>query len=186
MNAIILVGIKHSGKSTQGKLLAQSSRCNFVDLDDVIQEISNLSPRELYKTKGVEEFIKTEEEAAKKVLKDFQNKKVVIATGGGICDNQNAVKILKSFGKFVFLNVDEDIAFSRIIKKVSFENGIWQNLPAYIEKDSPKSIDDAQKSFHKFYERRTKIYSELADFTINLSKSDKTENCKKILQNLKF
>lgn len=183
-NAIILVGIKHSGKSTQGKLLAQKLNYDFIDLDDVITQISGLSPRDLYKQNGKNAFIEQEFNASKKIIDDFSQKNLVLATGGGICDNQNAINLLKNFGKFIFLKVDEEVAFSRIIKKVTFENGIWQNLPAYIEKENPKSFDDAKTIFHNFYTKRTEIYQNLADFTVELSKNTKEQNCKIILENL--
>ena len=47
-DAIILIGIKHSGKSTQGKLLAKKSDRIFIDLDDVITELSGCFESAVY------------------------------------------------------------------------------------------------------------------------------------------
>ncbi|WP_191014265.1 shikimate kinase [Treponema zioleckii] len=41
---LILMGIKHCGKSTQGKLLANHFDCNFFDTDDVILELTKKNP----------------------------------------------------------------------------------------------------------------------------------------------
>ena len=184
-DAIILIGIKHSGKSTQGKLLAKKSDRIFIDLDDVITELSGKTPREIYNSSGKDAFIQAEFLACEKVFSDYSGAKTVIATGGGICDNKKALEILSKMGKFVFLNVEEQIALSRILKKVVFEDGIWQNLPAYIAKENPSSQKEIQEIFHQYYKRRTNLYSKIADFTINLSQNDKEQNSALILDFIK-
>ena len=47
---IILMGIKHSGKSTQGRLLAGHFGCPFIDIDDEILKILE-NPRGKYTQK---------------------------------------------------------------------------------------------------------------------------------------
>ena len=48
MRSIILLGIKHCGKSTQGKLLSNHLGCPFFDTDDEVTKLTGKSPRELY------------------------------------------------------------------------------------------------------------------------------------------
>lgn len=184
-NCIILTGIKHSGKSTQGKLLAEKLNCPFVDLDDVITEITGRTPREIYKERGPSGFMILEEEAARKTVRDFSDKKIIIATGGGICDNQPALTILAPHGKFVFLEVPEKVSLERIMRKVvHHEDGTWENLPAYISAKEPKTEEEIQKIFHKFYEERTKLYQNFADVIIPLSTNSKQENTDLILSKI--
>ena len=38
--SIILLGIKHSGKSTQGLLLSKELNCPWVDIDEKITELT--------------------------------------------------------------------------------------------------------------------------------------------------
>ena len=89
---------------------------------------------------------------------------------------------LKKIGLFVFLNSDEDTACDRIIKEVKIlENGELSNLPAYIAKENPKSIDDVRKSFHNFYVERQKIYKSICDIEVEMMHVSKSENMERIV-----
>jgi shikimate kinase len=85
----------------------------------------------------------------------------VVATGGGICDNPQAIEILKKIGKFILLEVPENICLERILKN-SKKTG---SLPGYISRENPKNQKDIEDIFHQFYERRMKSYKEISDFT---------------------
>ena len=102
-NSIVLMGCKHCGKTTQGKLLAQKLGFDFIDTDDEIGRLRGVDFRTLYQTKGVTEFTLAEEEACKSIIQKNGNRKIVISTGGGICDNPPALQALRDAGKFVFL-----------------------------------------------------------------------------------
>ncbi len=182
---LILMGIKHCGKSTQGKLLANHFDCNFFDTDDVILELTKKSPREIYSRSGKDAFMKAEKDACAHLQKKI-SKKAVIATGGGICNNSEAIKILKEMGMLIFLNSDETTACDRIIKEIVIEqDGILQNLPAYIAKENPKSINEVRESFHKFYAERQKLYKSICDIEVALKPVSKQENTALILASLK-
>ena len=62
-NAIILTGIKHCGKSTQGKLLAERLGCSFFDTDDIIFDITGKTPRQIYNEQGAQAFMQAETNA---------------------------------------------------------------------------------------------------------------------------
>ena len=49
-NSVVLMGCKHCGKSTQGKLLAKKLGVDFFDTDDVITRMCGMDARTLYKT----------------------------------------------------------------------------------------------------------------------------------------
>lgn len=169
--SIILVGIKHSGKSTQGRALAARYNCEFFDTDDVIQELMGKSPREIYNTEGKESFLGAEKLACQHLKSTLETKQIVVATGGGICENEEALRFLATNSIFVYLNVDEKTAADRIVReaKTDSKNNITDqsSLPSYIAKKNPATIDDVRTYFHNFYEERTKKYSMLADITIN-------------------
>ncbi len=180
--AIILMGIKHSGKSTQGRLLAEHFGCPFFDVDDEITKVFGKTPREIYSEKGPAAFMSAEEEICKKLESECGGKLVIISTGGGICDNAPALNRLRPLGAFVYIDVDEKTACDRILKKVTkFSDGTWKNLPAYIAKQNPADEAEIRKIFHNFYEQRTKTYRQIADITISAAEESKTENTKKIL-----
>ena len=136
MKTIVLMGIKHCGKSTQGRLISQKLGLPFFDTDDVIAEMTGKTPREIYTEKGQEGFIEAEKKACQQVKdRTGGTDSCVIATGGGICNNPDAVEILRSFGTLVYLEVDEKIAASRVLREIKKEaDGTLSNMPAYIAK----------------------------------------------------
>lgn len=189
--SIILLGIKHSGKSTQGKLLAKHFSCNFYDTDDEITSLTGKTPRQIYSGSGKEAFLKAEEDACKKLSEQIEKsgEKAIIATGGGICANKNALDFLHKIGIFVFLNSDEETACNRIIREIKYEkdgNGtVMSNLPAYIAKENPGDISDVRKIFHGFYTERQKLYKGICDIDVKLLRSaGKQENAEKIIDAL--
>lgn len=177
---LILMGIKHCGKTTQGKLLSAHFGCEFFDTDDLVTDMTGKTPREIYSTDGKDAFMKAEVEACKSLIS--KDGKFVISTGGGICSNQEAISELKKIGTFIFLNSDEATACDRIIKEIKIlENGELDNLPAYIAKENPKSINDVRNSFHNFYIERQKIYKSICDVEVLMLPISKTENMEKII-----
>ena len=80
--AIILLGIKHSGKSTQGKLLAKELNCPCLDVDDAIAKLFKKTAREIYTEKGPMGFMYAEEVACQKIAETYKNRQIIISTGG--------------------------------------------------------------------------------------------------------
>ena len=111
-------------------------------------------------------------------------KRAVIATGGGICQNEPAIAILKKLGTIVYLEVPEITAAGRIVREARFlPDGTIQNLPAYIANKNPADQKEVRAIFHDFYEERTKKYRSLADITVQ-AQGSRSENTKKILSAL--
>ena len=46
--SIVLMGIKHCGKSTQGRIISKKLSVPFFDTDDVILEMTGKTPRQIY------------------------------------------------------------------------------------------------------------------------------------------
>ena len=183
MKTIVLMGIKHCGKSTQGKLISQKLGLPFFDTDDVIAEMTGKTPREIYTEKGQEGFIEAEKKACLQV-KDRTGGTdcCVVATGGGICNNPDAIEILRSFGTLVYLEVEEKIAASRVLREIKKEkDGTLSNMPAYIAKKNPRTIAECGDIFHDFFVEREKIYRNIADLSIDVSGSSKGENADRII-----
>ena len=191
MKSIILTGIKHSGKSTQGRLLSERLDLPFFDTDDVILEVTGKSPRQIYTQSGQQAFIKAEESACEYLAQKLVNntteerQSAVIATGGGICSNERALTLLKQIGVFVFLNADESTSWDRICCEIRFEGAKIVNAPAYIAKENPTTFQEAKAVFHGFFCQREKLYRALADITVDVSQSSVEENAHKILVALK-
>lgn len=186
LKSIILMGIKHCGKSTQGKRIAERLGVDFYDTDDLIEQQAGKTVREIYTQNGKDAFMKEEALACRKLSETLNGKICVIATGGGICDNVEAVEILKSLGTIVFLQADEALACDRIVREAAFESTDnpevfnISNLPAYIAKEKPHSETEVRSIFHNFYEARTKAYSGIANAVIKMQDATKEQNTRTI------
>lgn len=184
--SIILMGIKHCGKSTQGRIISKKLSVPFFDTDDVVFEMTGKTPRQIYTELGNEGFQEAEEKACSFLLEKINSsaeKNAVIATGGGICGNKKALDVLKKIGTFVFLKTPERIASFRVLREISVaQDGTLSNVPAFIAKKNPRSIADAKKIFHDFFIERECIYEQLADVVIDMSGSSKESNAAKIIE----
>lgn len=185
---IALMGIKHCGKSTQGKILAKKMGSDFYDTDEVIAEQTGKSPRQIYTESGEEGFKNAEKNACQFVAEKIISSKApaVIATGGGICNNSFALVELKKVSTFVFLNSQEKIAAKRILSEVKIEeDGSLSNMPAYIAKKNPHSLSEVRSIFHEFFEERVRMYKGIADFSVTMKNASKSINTEQILAALK-
>lgn len=184
--SIILMGIKHCGKSTQGRIISKKLSVPFFDTDDVVFEMTGKTPRQIYTELGNEGFQEAEEKACSFLLEKINSsaeKNAVIATGGGICGNKKALDVLKKIGVFVFLKTPERIASFRVLREISVaQDGTLLNVPAFIAKKNPRSVADAKKIFHDFFIERECIYEQLADVVIDMSSSSKEANAAKIIE----
>ena len=181
-NSIVLMGCKHCGKTTQGKLLAQKLGFDFIDTDDEIGRLRGVDFRTLYQTKGVTEFTLAEEEACSTIIKEHQGQQLVIATGGGICDNPPALNALRTCGTFVFLRLDIKYSISRIMAKIEqTEFGTFKNAPAYVLDQNPASMKDIEDILMKKYTDRYQQYQSIADFTVDIKNAPVEENFQTLL-----
>ena len=186
--SIVLMGIKHCGKSTQGRIISKKLSVPFFDTDDVVFEMTGKTPRQIYTELGNEGFQEAEEKACLFLLEKINSsaeKNAVIATGGGICGNKKALDVLKKIGTFVFLKTPERIASFRVLREISVaQDGTLLNVPAFIAKKNPRSVADAKKIFHDFFIERECIYEQLADVVIDMSSSSKEANAAKIIESV--
>lgn len=167
MIKLFFAGIKHSGKSTFAKLVAESLSISFADSDDlVLKRIHSDSIRSFYKKYGKERFMEEEYNA----IKSYKEDNAVIALGGGVSDNAKLLALIKNEGKLIYLKRDE-----KDMLPVILEDGI----PPFLDKDNP------EKSFHDLYTKRDRIYNEHADLIIDLGPyGDKDKTLKLILAKL--
>ena len=181
-NSIVLMGCKHCGKTTQGKLLAQKLGFDFIDTDDEIGRLRGVDFRTLYQTKGETEFTLAEEEACSTIIKEHQGQQLVIATGGGICDNPPALNALRTCGTFVFLRLDIKYSISRIMAKIEqTEFGTFKNAPAYVLDQNPASMKDIEDILMKKYTDRYQQYQSIADFIVDIKNAPVEENFQTLL-----
>jgi shikimate kinase len=165
---IILYGYKSSGKTTIGKLLADKTYRQFVDIDRIIedlyqQEIGKFLPMHKIYELDSEKFRLLEKQAVSS-LKNSDN--TVIATGGGTVLNLGNSRILKKLGKLIYLKAPKEIIKQRMLSG---------RLPAFLDKNDPEG------SFEKMYLEREKIYTSIADVVIETDNKTNDEIIREIV-----
>jgi len=172
METIILIGPKHSGKTCAGKALASLYSCDFIDLDELIFQRTEKSPRQLF-NEGQTVFQKAEAEAAAAFFaeSDGGGKRRVIAAGGGIIDNAQAATLLNMTDTvIVYLNISAESAWDRIAHA--------EELPPFLRTENP------QETHRDLHERRAAAYLQIADIVIEVEEKTPEEIGKEIMNRI--
>ena len=156
---IVLIGMPASGKSTVGVILAKVLGKKFIDTDLVIQQREDALLAEIIKDKGVEGFMKSEEEA---ILSVNENN-TVIATGGSAVYGEKAMEHLKKNGTVIYLKVEKDELFKRL-KNIK-ERGV---------------VLKPGETIGEMYDNRSVLYEKFADIIIEECDSTIEETIEKI------
>ncbi|MDT4762860.1 shikimate kinase [Sphaerochaeta sp. PS] len=151
---LFFCGIKHSGKTSLGNLVAKKMGLSCKDNDQLIlQEIPGFpSIRSFYTAKGKEAFMEKE----KSVLEGYLRKNpqpCIISLGGGACDNQRLVSLIKSRGKVIYLRVPEKVLLRRILVG---------GVPPFLD---PENVE---LSFSTLYRSRDELYGKFSDIVVEL------------------
>ncbi|MFA5570776.1 MAG: shikimate kinase [Sphaerochaetaceae bacterium] len=155
-SVIYLVGIKHSGKSTIASIVSQILGYSHIDTDDlVLKEIEPeySSIRKFYQTKGQDAFMDIEYRATKEYVTKERHRPLVIATGGGACDNPPLVEFMTQSGLIIYLYYNQEILEKRI-----FAGGI----PPFLDTGDPHT------SFTLLFNRRDELYRKFSSHMVSL------------------
>lgn len=98
---IVLTGMPASGKSTVGKLLADSMERDFFDTDAIIEENEGMSIPDIFQKYGEKYFRDAERRAISVIAKSTS---AVISTGGGAILSKENISALKQNGRIYFID----------------------------------------------------------------------------------
>ena len=160
---LVLTGMMGVGKSSIGKDLSYKLNMEFKDIDSIIEKKLSLSISEVFKKKG-EKFFRDIEE--KETINYLNEKKVVIALGGGAFMNEKIREETSKKGISFWLDLESKAIFQRI--------SVNKKRPLLSDKSTEKDVE-------KLYEERKGIYS-LADYKINCNLKNRNEIVKEILK----
>ncbi|MEL6328919.1 MAG: shikimate kinase [Planctomycetota bacterium] len=111
--AVVLMGLRGSGKTTIGRLLAADLGVPFVDLDDVTPSIlGETTAADAINNRGLEAFRNAETEALRRELSTTAG---VLALGGGTPTAPGARELLESCGvPCLYLHAGTDVLRARL------------------------------------------------------------------------
>ncbi|MBI5357580.1 3-phosphoshikimate 1-carboxyvinyltransferase [Candidatus Saccharibacteria bacterium] len=110
---VLLIGMRGTGKSTTGKLLARKLNKKFIDMDKHIEDKEKKKIREIVLENGWDYFRQLEHSAAAEISKLSG---YVIASGGGIVLNPKNIEYFKQNSIVVLINANPRILTKRIRK----------------------------------------------------------------------
>src|SRR5262245_61412124 len=100
---IVLIGLRGTGKTTIGQLLAKKLQLPFCDADTELEARAGRTIRDIFASAGENHFRDLEVE----VLQDLLDRgPAVIATGGGVVLREKNRKLLRATSKVVWLTAD--------------------------------------------------------------------------------
>ena len=147
---IVLIGMRGSGKSTIGKMLAEKLKKHFVDLDFILEQSEGMKVAQIVKKHGWDYFRKKESAIAQELATQTNT---VIATGGGVVLNKENITALQQKGLIVFLTAPVKALLDRI--------GDDPNRAALIDKKTKK------EEMEIVWNERKNLYQQAADITID-------------------
>lgn len=111
---IVLIGMMGAGKSTIGYLLDEKlSDFTYVDLDKEIEKLAQKHIPEIFATEGEQHFRELEHALIKKFA-GYNNQ--VIATGGGVVENLENLRLLQQKSVIFYLGATIDNLYDRVRK----------------------------------------------------------------------
>src|SRR5690242_9384207 len=110
---VALLGLRGSGKSTLGALLAKERGVPFIELDREIERTRGTSLTEIFQLFGQETFRRAEREALERVLSE--HKEFVMATSGSIVTEPATLELLLSSCFTIWVRAEPDTHMSRVV-----------------------------------------------------------------------
>jgi shikimate kinase len=110
-SAVVLVGLPGAGKSTVGKIVAESLGWSFLDLDLAIEAEVGLTVAEIFSRMGENYFRQLEADLTKRLTSKHQ---VVFAPGGGWVTNPASFEMLPADALLIWLKVAPQTALVRL------------------------------------------------------------------------
>jgi len=163
--SIALIGFMASGKTAVGRLLAQRTGKNFIELDSLIAERAGKSIEEIFTQDG-ESYFRELEIALVKEIADNNNQ--VIACGGGVVLNKINIDRLKKQATIVLLEAKPEI----LLKRALNDQTVRPLLKGYDKMSRIKELLDFRQPFYK----------RAADITIDTSHMDIRQIADKIIE----
>lgn len=119
---IILTGFMGAGKTEVARVLSKKTGLNFIDMDEEIEKKENMSISKIFNSKGESYFRELEHDFLNELEKHikkglYEDRHIVLSTGGGVPVQPGNIKILKKIGFVVYLAAVDKTIYERIKHK---------------------------------------------------------------------
>lgn len=155
---IVLIGMRGTGKSKLGRMLAKEMHRKFVDIDEMVEIKAGKSISQIVEEEGWSKFRELEKAMTAKYA---ICKKLIIATGGGVILDKANTKILKQNGIVILLYAKIETLAKRVSQN--------KKRPAIKGEDHVKELKE-------IWEERKDLYIKAADISIDTSKNTENKN----------
>ena len=147
---IVLIGYRGTGKSVVGKLLAQKLNRETISMDAEIVKKAGMSIPEFVAQNGWPKFRDLETEVARELA---ARDSIIVDCGGGIIERPENIPALRTNGVIFWLQASVEVIVNRIVDGTE--------RPALTEgKTFTEEVAEV-------LERRTPLYSEASQYTVN-------------------
>ncbi len=143
---IFLVGLMAVGKSTVGRLLAESMHKEFYDTDHVIEERAGADVAWIFDVEGEAGFRDREQDVVEELTRRVG---IVLATGGGVVVRLCNRNVLASRGVVIHL----DSPLERLVERTQRD----KKRPL-LQQGEPRS------TLQRLQEERAPLYAEISDY----------------------
>jgi shikimate dehydrogenase len=164
---IVLIGMRGSGKTTVGRILAHKLDSELVEMDELIARRAGLSIADIVAKYGWEKFRDIEEEVADEVA---EQDNIINASGGGVVTGEKNMAKLKKNGILVWLKAGVDTLLERIRED--------SQRPLLVGKTQREDMEITLKE-------RKALYQKAADFMVETENKKPEEVAEDIIKSLK-
>jgi len=162
---LVLVGMMGVGKSTVGRMVAAELDRPLFDSDEMIEERTGRTVREIWSADGEAAFRVLETETLVEALAEVEPS-VIAAAGGVVLSALNRVVLREADAHVVWLLADVDVLVGRV------RNGMHR----------PLLDDDPEGTLRQMYDDRAPLYQEVADAIVSVDNRTPSEVAKAVLR----
>ncbi len=165
MTHLVLVGMMGVGKSTVGRLVAAELDRPLFDSDEMIEQRSGRTVREIWSTDGEDAFRTLETDTLLEALAESEAS-VIAAAGGVVLSERNREALASADAHVVWLLADVDVLVDRV------RNGMHR----------PLLDDDPEGTLRRMYIERAALYQEVADAVVSVDHRSPNDVAKAVLR----
>jgi shikimate kinase len=152
MTHLVLVGLMGTGKSNVGKRVAATLGRPFLDSDELIEQATGRTVRQIWRTDGESAFRVLETDALRGALAS-EPPAVIAAAGGVVLSAANRDALNDADATVVWLSADPEVLINRATRGVH----------------RPLLDEDPEAALRAMAAERADLYRAVADVTIDVS-----------------